>query len=446
MRYFNRIFITLIAGGLLSACTLKESEEGFSAGTAGGRNFLYFDATANFKRFTYKDSVVYYLQKSKEAGVTDVVIDIKPITGEVLYPSKIAPVMTEWHGEYESGEKDTSWDMLSLFIEEGHKLGLTVHASMNVFVAGHNYFDRGVVYEDSSRAHWQTLSYLPGGMTPITEQKHKYSAMLNPALEEVQEYELAIIREFAGMYPGLDGLILDRVRYDGITADFSDASRVLFEAYAGEKVQNFPADIFSYAADGSRIEGPFYKKWLEWRAGVIHDFMYEAKKAVKEINSDLVFGDYTGSWYPTYYEVGVNWASREYDPSADFSWATPAYKNYGYAEALDVFLTGNYYYEVSKSEAGAIDTATVVRDEAGQGDGREYWYTVEGSAELVDKVVKGKVPVYAGIYVEQYKDDPQQFIKALKMCRAKSSGAMIFDIVHIVNNDWWEELKQGLTQ
>ena len=35
---------------------------------------------------------------------------------------------------------------------------------------------------------------------------------------------------------------------------------------------------------------------------------------------------YTGAWYPTYFEVGVNWASRNYDVSKDFSWATPDYK------------------------------------------------------------------------------------------------------------------------
>lgn len=447
MKYANRIFLlTLLAVIFLSAC--NPGKDTTTAGESGERNFLYFDATANFKRFSYKDSVVYYLHKAKDAGVTDVVIDVKPITGEVLYPSKIAPVMVEWHGEYQSGEKDTSWDMLSLFIEEGHKIGLTVHASTNVFVAGHNFFDRGVVYEDPSKAHWQTISYLPAGMTPITEQKKKYSAMLNPALEEVQEYELAILEELVTLYPDLDGIVLDRVRYDGVEADFSDASRALFEAHMGKKVQNWPSDIFSWSQDEkpSRIDGPLFRAWLVWRAKVIHDFIYKAKDVIKAANPDIQFGDYTGSWYPTYYEVGVNWASKSYDPSLDFAWAASEYKQYGYSDALDVFLTGNYYYEVKKREAEKIDTTKVVRTEAGQGLGKEHWYTVEGSAELVNRIVSDPSRVYAGIYVEQYKNDPEQFIKALRMCRAKSQGAMVFDIVHIVQNGWWEELKTGLTE
>jgi len=410
------------------------------------RNILWFDATANFKRFTYRDSITYYLERSKNAGVTDVVIDVKPITGEVLYPSKIAPVMKEWSGEYESGTKDLSWDMLTVFIEEGHRLGLTVHASVNVFVAGHNYFDRGVVYEDASKRHWETISYLPGGMTPITEQKKKYSAMLNPALREVQLYELAIIKELVQMYPKLDGIILDRVRYDAIEADFSDASRRLFEAYIGRKVTNFPADIFSYAPGGEvkRVEGPLYKLWLEWRAKVIHDFIYEARRELKNINPNIIFGDYTGAWYPLYYDVGVNWASREYDPSADFDWATPNYKNYGYAEALDLYTTGVYYVEVEKKEAEKLSDDVVRKTESGIKVGKESWYTVEGASELAMEITRRKTPVYAGLYVEQYKNDKEQFIKALKMCRKKSDGSMIFDIVHIINKGWWDALEKGL--
>ena len=445
MNYFKLLCFSLLA--VIFAVSCKGNEGAVAEKTSEHRNFLYFDATANFARFSHKDSVSFYLQKAKDVGVTDVVVDVKPISGEVLYPSKIAPVMTTWEGEYESGKKDPSWDMLSLFIAEGHKRDLKVHASTNVFVGGHNYFDRGLVYEDSTKAHWQTLSYLPQGLTPITKQKQKYSAMLNPALEEVQEYQLSILKELVVMYPELDGIVLDRVRYDGIEADFSNASRELFEQYLGKEVAKFPSDIFTYSEDGStRIKGTLFNKWLEWRASVIHNFIFETREELKNINKNLEFGDYTGSWYPSYYEVGVNWASKEYDPSSDFEWATPEYKNYGYAEALDIFLTGNYFYEVDKKEAEDIDTTSVVRTEAGQTLGKEDWYTVEGSAELVNEVVKGKTPVYAGLYVEQYKDDPAQFVKALKMCREKSDGAMIFDIVHIVNFGWWDELKEGLTQ
>ena len=405
------------------------------------RNILWFDATANFDRFCHKDSITFYLEKSKEVGVTDIVVDVKPITGEVLYPSKIAPVMESWG---ESGvKKDLSWDMLAYFIEEGHRLGLKVHASTNVFVAGHNFFDRGVVYEDSAKAAWQTISYFPEGFVKITDQKTKYSAMVNPVLEEVRNYEQSILKELVSSYPKLDGIILDRVRFDNLNADFSDSSKIAFEKYLGHTVENYPQDIF-YFEGKNRKEGKLYKVWLEWRASIIHDFIYSTREQLKAINPDIIFGDYTGSWYPLYFDVGVNFASKSYDPSKEFDWATEKYKEYGYADALDLFTTGNYYFEVDKSELIKDDGTAERTLESGLVVKKEDWYTVEGSAELVEKVVKGETPVYAGLYVEQYKDNPEQFIKALKMCRKKSQGSMIFDIVHIINYGWWDELKAGL--
>lgn len=436
-----RFFYLLIASTLfLGACsTHKETVD--KQKYFVDRNILWFDATANFDRFTNKDSITYYLEKSKDVGVTDIVVDVKPITGEVLYPSKIAPVMESWGDS--GAKKDLSWDMLSYFLEEGHRLGLKVHASTNVFVAGHNYFDRGVVYEDSSKAHWQTLSLLPEGLVKITDQKSKYSAMINPVLEEVRNYEQSILKELVTLYPKLDGIILDRVRFDNLNADFSDSSKVAFEKYIGQSVERYPEDIF-YFEGKERKEGKLYKLWLEWRASIIHDFIYSTQEQLKSINPDIIFGDYTGSWYPLYFDVGVNFASKSYDPSTEFEWATQKYKNYGYADALDLFTTGNYYFEVEKSELMKDDGAAERTLESGLVVEKEDWYTVEGSAELVNRVVKGDAPVYAGLYVEQYKDHPEQFVKALKMCRQKSQGSMIFDIVHIINYGWWDELKRGL--
>lgn len=45
--------------------------------------------------------------------------------------------------------------------------------------------------------------------------------------------------------------------------------------------------------------------------------------------------------------MGVNFASNKYDPSKDFSWATPEYGSYGYAELIDLYTTGNYYVDIT---------------------------------------------------------------------------------------------------
>ena len=228
---------------------------------------LWFDATANFARFSYGDSIIFYLDKAKQLGFTDIVVDIKPITGEVLYKSKIAPSMTEWNGFVRSEELD----YLNFFIEESHKRKLKIHASLNVFVGGHNFFDRGIVYD--KHAEWQSINYTDSGFVPITQLKHKYSAMLNPVNTQVQDYELSIIVEVVKSFPELDGTILDRVRFDGIEADFSPESKKSFEKFLGKTIDNFPDDIYKWQKDenirSSRQEGKYYKQWLEWRASII---------------------------------------------------------------------------------------------------------------------------------------------------------------------------------
>lgn len=402
---------------------------------------LWFDATANFERFSYLDSIQYYLDRTKALGFTDVVVDVKPITGEVLYPSSFAPEMKEWKGF----ERPSELDFFNTFIKEAKKRDLVVHASVNVFVAGHNYFDRGIVYTD--KPEWQSLNYTDSGFVPITQLKHKYSAMTNPANPVVQEYELSIIKEIVANY-NIDGIILDRVRYDAIQADFSELSKSLFENYIDAEVIRYPQDIYEWIKDDEgnpvRKDGKFFKQWIEWRASIIYDFIKKAREEVKNINPNIIYGDYTGAWYPVYFELGVNWASRNYDPSKEYEWATENYKNFGYAELLDLYTTGCYFFEVTKEEVELANIETLKRSEAGMGLTKEYWYSVEGSAELAMEVVMGAVPVWGGLYVEQYAGHPEQFQRAVKMCLDKTDGLMIFDIVHIINYNWWNVLEGAM--
>ena len=106
--------------------------------------------------------------------------------------------------------------------------------------------------------------------------------MVNPVNEEYQEYILNIFREIVTKYPKLDGIILDRVRYDGFTADFSELSRQKFEEYLGKKLDVFPDDIYRWKKDelGNFYpeRGQYFLQWFEWRASVIYKFMAKARK------------------------------------------------------------------------------------------------------------------------------------------------------------------------
>ena len=404
---------------------------------------MWIDAEANIERFNNKDTVDYYLSKVKKLGFTDVVVDIRLITGHVLYDSEYAPKLTEWNGK----PIIYTFDYLGYFIQEAHKIGLKVQASMNTFVAGHNYVDRGVIYEQG-KSDWASIVYPPAvgeKFIPITQEKQKYSAMVNPVNDEFQTYILNIFAEVARKYPKLDGIILDRVRYDGLTADFSDLSRRKFEEYLGTKLDKFPDDIYRWEKDAqgnlSPKRGKYFLQWIEWRAKVIHDFMEKARSTVKAINPNISFGTYTGAWYPTYFEVGVNFASKHYDPSKEYDWATPTYKNTGYAELMDLFSVGNYYTDITKEQYLSENTA--VKNETDLKAQKNVWYCVEGSCENL-RGIMGNNKFIGGVLVSQFYDNPQGLTESIEMNLKKSDGLMLFDIVHIIEHNLWKEVQEGM--
>lgn len=291
-----------------------------AAGAAGCRSasapvkpkLMWLDCSANWERFSYPDSIRHYVRKCREAGMTALVLDIKGTSSEVVYPSEYAPRLKEW-----KGVRRPDFDFIGTFTDAAHASGMEIYGSFNTFAEGNGVFRRGLLYD--GRPEWQAVNYLPGrGLVPQLEIPGKKVLFVNPALPEVQEHEIALFKEAARKYD-LDGILLDRARYDNIQSDFSDFSREAFERYIGRKLERFPEDIYAWEEDGAggwkRTDGPWFKKWIEWRASVIHGFFARTREELKAVKPGLKFGAYTGAWYPSYFEVGVNWASREYDPS-----------------------------------------------------------------------------------------------------------------------------------
>jgi hypothetical protein len=310
---------------------------------------------------------------------------------------------------------------------------MKAHLSMNVFAEGFKAPRIGRAYEDSTIRSWAVVSYSPKGRRSIIDADEEIAVFVDPALDTVRQYELAVMEESLLRYRP-DGIILDRARYSGITTSFSDSSRSVFERWRGAPVSKWPEDILTWPSDSATlkeyIRGPLFKEWVQWRAGVIASFFREGRARVKEVDTSIVFGDYAGAWYPPYFEVGVNWSSRRYDPSREYDWATPRYRSTGYADDLDLLMVGTYFYEVTTSE---------VRD------GKPAWYSVEGSADIARRVTAGAVPLYGSLYVEQYheRNDPEQFVRAVKLLKEKTDGVMIFDLVHIDQYGWWDILERA---
>lgn len=377
--------------------------------------YLWFDAEANFQRFSNKDSIRYYLDKTKETGFNHIVVDVRPIYGDVLY--KKTSFMTQLTTV--NGFKRTlDWDYLQFFIDEAKKRDLKVSVSTTIFPAGRPDTKEGMVYRDAAWSNKTALQFKPEGLVDIKNDPSKVAAFLNPALPEVQEFALKFIRELVTNYD-FDGYALDYCRYSGIETDFSEATRSRFEAYIGEKVINFPNDIFYWDGD-SRHDGKYARKWFEFRSKMIHDFVKKAREEIKAVKPDVQLEYWAPSWYGALYVQGQNWASKKYDPSLEYSsWASAGYKNTGFAEYLDVFIIGTYLEKVY-----GLDNPESI--EYGLANGK--------------RLLQGDCKMYGSIYANNWPTVED----AAYICLKNSDGLMVFDIVQVIQYDLWDELKRAI--
>ncbi|MBD5180032.1 MAG: family 10 glycosylhydrolase [Bacteroidales bacterium] len=433
----------------LACCSTKKASEFKPTDKPA---LMWIDAEGNYARFNHKDTIDKYVDMLADLGFTHLAVDARPISGELMYDSELAP---RFHGMRIDTPPDSTFDYLGYFIEKAKERDMKVLFSLNVFCAGHNFFDKGLIFTD--HPEWASIVQDPEkGLVPITELKHrsdKYGGMVNPINPEYQDYIINVMKEMLTKYPEVDGLIIDRGRYDGIMADFSDLSRSEFEKFIGKPVKTFPDDILKIvrteSGRDSIIKGEYFTDWIYWRSKNIHDFFARARKEVKDINPETVFSTYSGAWYPSYYEVGVNFASNQYDPSKEFSWANDKYKETGYAELIDMYITGNYYTDITiedfENNPDPIWNETDFEGHTGD------WYCVEGSCHHLRDIL-GPNKFLGGLLVDQLYDKPvepghitaKRLPEAMAMNVKESDGLMIFDICHIINAGLWDEVREGM--
>ena len=239
-------------------------------------------------------------------------------------------------------------------------------------------------------------------------------------------------------YEDLDGIILDRGRFDGFQSDFSEYTQAQFEDYIGRSI-TWPDDVLpaGWPTGNEYIPLPepaYFKKWLEFRAKVIHDFMEKARARVKAVNPDIDFGVYVGGWYSTYYDVGVNWASPTYNTSMYYpSWASADYQKYGYADLMDVMLIGAY------ASPGSVYGT--------------YEWTMEGFCSLAKQKTAGGPRICAGgpdvgnwdsddEYTQTQEN--QAITASVTACANACDGYFLFDMCHLRSADQWSYVKAGI--
>ncbi|MDE5608622.1 MAG: family 10 glycosylhydrolase [Muribaculaceae bacterium] len=386
--------------------------------------YVSIGADANFLRFSSKDSITYYLEKCLDAGFNHIVLDVKPNYGKVLYRSDYLPYLDYIEGITEE-PLGRDWDYLQYFLDECHRLGMRLTASFSVFPCGSPYWQRGICYQDSCFDPLLTVEYRPDGTMGDMRDTRKAAAFMNPANPEAQQLAQKLIFELVKKYD-VDGFSLDYCRYPDAESDFSDLSRREFEKYLGHEVENWPSDVFSYDADGNRVDGKLINQWWAWRAGVISDFIHNVSDSIHAIRPCVDVEYWAATWIHALNASGQNWASPRSPWVQAYPYASEEYQAAGFAPYLDVFAAGAYLERVH----GADDNESI-----------EFAYN------RADTLLRGDCKLVGSLYAVNHDtvaDNPNNIYNAAMMSLNKTGNLRIFDLSQIDRMGLWSEIRRAL--
>ena len=418
---------------LLGACAPSPSGE--------KPRFLWIDAAASFPSYgNDADSIARDCRRIARMGFTDIVVDVRPTSGDVLFASTVAPALKKVPGWVDGGwgfrERTADFDYLRAFIDAGHAAGLRVHAGINVMVGGWKApgIEHGMVYDRPERQTWCSVDYRKDGelVSQALDTATVGGRFLDPANPEVQAFAFDLLTGLAS-YEGLDGIVMDRCRYDdyALDAGYTEAGRKAFADFLGREPERWPV----FAEPGhiflDKMPDALETQWLTFRCRVIHDFVAKAADKVHAVNPDLRFGIYVGAWFSEYYRSGVNWTSPSYDLAKEeptYAWATPEYQATGLADLVDFMLLGTY------CPAANVHGGTEK--------------TMEGYAKLGRKRLAGDVPFFAGPDIGNEKGFERGgrgdlLPEIRETILQEADGFFLFDLCHIRMFDYWDAFGTG---
>lgn len=397
--------------------------------------WLWIEQSTNAKNYPDKESIRQMLLKAKDAGVTGVQFPAKGHEGFVSYLKNDlsgTPHISQIQEKSKQGVPE-DFDMLQAFIEVARDLDLKIVAVFNVYGGGTATYSDSKPYELLSSALTEEQLYQyeewlysvddGGEIKRFSESNYKDKVIhfLNPANDDVQEYQMAHFEEVMRNYD-VDAIVLDRARYDTMHADFSPESKAKFESFLqdrGKTLERWPEDIFEHKYDESgnfieTVNGPLYYDWLAFRSHISKDFMIKVREMVDQVNMEqgtqIQYAISLGSWYESYYQSGQNWASPdfEYDERLNFP-VEELYKNPEYR-----------YNETAFGDPDIFDYMVI-------GTYQNSAEQIKRYLTLLNILTMESFPVYAGMQIPVL-PDPAEQREAFQAAFEFSNGIKMFDL------------------
>jgi len=227
--------------------------------------------------------VKFILDRCKTAGMKKVYWRVTD-GGRMMYHSKIAEIEAEiddnegarhFYGNTGYTCVDyRGWDPLKTAVDYAHKIGLELHAWMQVCEEDHPW---GLL----SRFAKENPQFLSKD-----RQGRDLRAHLGFAYPEVVEYKLALIREV--LKYGVDGFLLDFVRFCGNTVPLLDEQGVALYGYERPAVEAFERR-YGVAPTALKNNDP---GWVKFRASYITDFVRKVSLELKKQPVKVPLGTY----------------------------------------------------------------------------------------------------------------------------------------------------------
>ena len=428
----KRLFFLFALLSLLTACREQPS---------GKPRMVWIEVGANFRQYgNSEENIRADCQRLAEAGFTHLAVEVRPTSGDVLFKSEVVPALTQvalWQdGGLKYIPRTADFDYLQAFIAAGHAAGLKVLAGVNMMVGGYlcEAGESGMLYDHPERWDWAAVDLHKDGklVNHLEDADTRGGRFMDPANPDVQEFLLKMLAELAS-YEGLDGIIMDRCRYDdyALDAGYTDVARLAFGEYLGHDPERWPVfeepgHIF-LEGDPDELEN----QWLTFRCQVIHDFVARCVQTVHGVRANLPIGVYVGAWFSEYYRSGVNWTHPSYPLAKEeptYRWATSAYQAAGFADLVDFLMLGTYC---------AADNLYGSREK-----------TIEGFAKLGRKRLGPDVFFYAGPDLGNepgFRDGDKAALipKILNVLDREADGAFFFDLCYIRAFNYWDAFKQN---
>lgn len=410
----------------LAACSPKPQQK---------IRMVWIEVGANFNQYANsKENIAADCRRLADGGYTHIVVEVRPTSGDVLFKSSVAPALKEealWRdGGLKYVPREADFDYLQAFIDAGHAAGLKVLAGVNVMVGGFRCEAgcRGYLYDHPELRDWAAVDYTQGGLVNHLDDSTTIGGrFLDPANAQVQAFLLQMLSDVAA-YKDLDGVVLDRCRYDDYAMDagYTEAAKAAFTRYLGREPERWPVFEEPGHIFLERTPDELENKWLTFRCQVIHDFVAAAVERMHQTNPQLKVGVYVGAWFSEYYRSGVNWTSPRYPLAQEeetFRWATADYQATGFADLVDFMLLGAYC---------PADNV--------HGDQEK---TMEGFARLGAKRLCGDVPFVAGPDIGNQpgfeKGGRAELLPEIAATMdAICDGCFIFDLCYIRAFDYWD--------